>query len=186
MPNNDRYLSYVWFDTHDAAIIYVASVSPDLSRSHVWKSLDSGVSFVPLDVANGFPFGIPVHVIQNDPSKVGWLYVGTDFGVYRSLDGGVSWSRYGTGLPFVAVRDLYVAPDGSFLRAATFGRGVWELGAHSGAVEVGVGPPQATLATGSTSAIRSSAVVTMRTGRPTGVAPPASPVPLPRARNGRP
>ncbi len=148
LPNNDRFMSYVWFDTHDSSVIYVASVSPDLSRSHAWKSLDAGASFTPLDVANGFPFGIPVHVIQNDPSKAGWLFAGTDFGVYRSLDGGASWSRYGTGMPLVAVRDLFVAPDGSFLRAATFGRGVWELGSRSGAVEVGVGPVQATMATG--------------------------------------
>ncbi len=28
----------------------------------------------------------------------------------------------------VAVRDLYIAPDGKFIRAATFGRGVWEIG----------------------------------------------------------
>ncbi len=76
------------------------------------------------------------------------LFAGTDFGVYRSMDGGASWSRFGTGLPFVAVRDLYVAPDGTFVRAATFGRGVWEIGLRSGAVEVGVGPAQATLPSG--------------------------------------
>lgn len=148
LPNNDRYLSYVWFDTHDARVIYVASVSPDLGRSHAWKSLDAGLSFTPLDVANGFPFGIPVHVIQNDPTNSSVIFAGTDFGVYRSMDGGASWSRFGTGLPFVAVRDLYVAPEGSFVRAATFGRGVWEIGLRSGAVEVGVGPAQATLPTG--------------------------------------
>jgi 3-polyprenyl-4-hydroxybenzoate decarboxylase len=32
-------------------------------------------------------------------------------------------------MPLMAVRDLYIAPDGSFVRAATFGRGVWELDA---------------------------------------------------------
>ena len=44
-----------------------------------------------------------------------------------SHDGGATWSRFGSNLPLVAVRDLYLAPDGSLLRAATFGRGVWEL-----------------------------------------------------------
>lgn len=148
LPNNDRYLSYVWFDTHDANIIYVASVSPDLDRSHAWKSLDAGLSFTPLDVANGFPSGIPVHVIQNDPTNPNTVYAGTDFGVYRSLNGGATWSRFGTGLPFVAARDLYVAPDGSFIRVGTFGRGVWEIGLHSGTVEVGIGPSRATLPSG--------------------------------------
>lgn len=148
LPNNDRYLSYLWFDTQDDSLIYVASVSPDLTRSHLWKSADQGLHFSALDVANGFPFGIPVHVIQNDPQNSNTLFAGTDFGVYRSLDGGATWSRYGAGLPFVAVRDLFVAADGSFIRAATFGRGVWELGPHSGAVEVGISPPSATMAPG--------------------------------------
>ncbi len=148
LPNNDRFLSYVRFDTRSAAILYIASVSPDLSRSHLWKSMDGGLNFAPLDIANGFPFGIPVHVVQDDPARAGTLYAGTDFGVYRSTDGGAAWARYGTGLPFVAVRDLYAAPDGSFLRAATFGRGVWEIGVRSGAVEVAVGPSQATMAPG--------------------------------------
>ena len=52
--------------------------------------------------------------------------------IYRSDDGGGTWSRYGQGLPLVAVRDLYIATDGSFVRAATFGRGVWEISGSSG------------------------------------------------------
>ena len=55
------------------------------------------------------------------------LYAATDLGVYRSLDGAQHWERFGAGLPLANVMDLYVSPDGSLIRAATFGRGFWEL-----------------------------------------------------------
>ena len=66
-------------------------------------------------------------MIQNHPTDSNTLYAGTDFGLYRSTDAGANWARYGSGLPMVAVLDLYVAPDGSFLRVGTYGRGVWEI-----------------------------------------------------------
>ena len=121
-------LSYIWFDTTNNQVIYVSSVALG-AVSHLWKSVNGGTSFSPIDVSNGFPFGIPVHVIQNDPSAANRLLAGTDFGVYISENGGTTWARYGVGLPMVATRDLYIAPDGSFVRAATFGRGVWEISA---------------------------------------------------------
>ena len=55
------------------------------------------------------------------------VYAATFLGVYRTTDGGAHWSRFGAGLPFVEVDDIDASPDGSFLRAASFGRGVWEI-----------------------------------------------------------
>ena len=59
------------------------------------------------------------------------MFVGTNQGVYRgrSLDGGVTWfwTPYNNGLPRPDVRDLEVHPTTGVLRAATFGRGVYEV-----------------------------------------------------------
>jgi hypothetical protein len=132
IPNNGLNMSYVWFDTSNPATLYAASTAPTAANSHLWKSTNSGSTWNAIDVANGFPFGIPVYVVQNDPSNPSTLLAGTDFGVYRSDDGGGSWSRYGQGLPLVATRDLYIAADGTFVRAATFGRGVWEITGSAG------------------------------------------------------
>ncbi|MBK8726803.1 MAG: hypothetical protein IPL96_12360 [Holophagaceae bacterium] len=126
LPGNALFMSSVWFDPLNERTLYAASVAPDPAATHLWRSLDAGATWASVE-GPGFPSGIPVHVIQSDPGNGKALFAGTDFGVYASQDGGASWARYGTGLPLVAVRDLYVAPDGSFLRAATFGRGVWEL-----------------------------------------------------------
>lgn len=55
------------------------------------------------------------------------VYAGTALGVYRTTDGGASWSRFGANMPLVNVKDLHLSADGKLLRAATYGRGVWEL-----------------------------------------------------------
>jgi hypothetical protein len=130
VPNHNLNMSFVSFDPATPTTLYAASSAANSSsNSHLWKSTNSGASWTAIDVSNGFPFGIPVHVVKPDPATPGTVLAGTDFGVYRSDNGGATWSRYGQGLPMVAVRDLYLAPDGSFVRAATYGRGVWEISA---------------------------------------------------------
>jgi hypothetical protein len=76
--------------------------------------------------ATGLP-SFSAHVIRFDPTDPATLYVGTDVGVYRSTDSGATWSRFGTGMPAVSVYDLQIHPDGSIFRAATHGRGIWQL-----------------------------------------------------------
>jgi hypothetical protein len=118
---------FVWFDNHNSSIIYLSAVQYD-STHHLWKSTDKGKTFTALDNgSNGLPNGIPVYLVKSDPIDGNLIYAGTDLGLYRSADGGSTWTRYGSGLPMVAVRDLWVAPDGSLLRVGTFGRGAWEL-----------------------------------------------------------
>ncbi len=131
LPGNAYGNSYVWFDRVNSSIVYAASVALSATANHLWKSTDKGVTWTAID-GTGFPFGIPVHVVQTDPRDPNTVYAGTDFGVYYSIDGGSNWSRFGSGLPMVAVRDLYIAPDDSFIRAATFGRGVWQLQSAAG------------------------------------------------------
>ncbi|MBL0312145.1 MAG: PKD domain-containing protein [Holophagaceae bacterium] len=118
--------SYIWIDTNNINTVYVAAVTSSATANHLWKSSNFGGSWTAID-GNGFPFGIPVNVIQNDPGDSNTLYAGTNLGVYKSTDGGTSWSRFGTGLPLVNVKEFYLAPDSSLMRAATFGRGFWEL-----------------------------------------------------------
>lgn len=125
-PGNALSLSWIGYDPQNEAVLYAASVALSATATHLWRSGDGGATWASLEGA-GFPAGIPVHVVQVDPGNARTLFVGTDFGVYASADGGASWSRYGAGLPLVAVRDLWLGPDGTVLRAATYGRGVWEL-----------------------------------------------------------
>ena len=66
------------------------------------------------------------HVIKEDPVDAQLLYLGTELGLWISLDGGTHWAQYKGGhLPAVAVRDLAVQPRDSDLVIATHGRGIW-------------------------------------------------------------
>jgi photosystem II stability/assembly factor-like uncharacterized protein len=95
------------------------------SVQRVIKSTDGGNTWA--NASNGLP-NVPTTkliVSSRDPSGR-TVYVGTWIGVYESTDAGASWHLYGSGLPVVNVSDLYMPPDGSYLRISTYGRGVWE------------------------------------------------------------
>lgn len=111
--------------------LYATATMYDQNVNHIWKSLNRGRTWTALDgsptASNGFPFGLPVQFLRESLVDPSTLYAGTDFGLYVSQDSGVTWFRFGTGLPMVQVTDMYEAPDGSFLRVATYGRGAWEI-----------------------------------------------------------
>ena len=56
----------------------------------------------------------------------GKLVVGTDLGTVLSSDGGATWSRLGSNLPYTTVLDLHLGPD-DLVYAATHGRGIWSI-----------------------------------------------------------
>ncbi len=66
------------------------------------------------------------HVVKEDAVKPALLFVGTEFGLWISVDAGKSWAEFkGGGFPSVAVRDLQVHPRDHDLILATHGRGIW-------------------------------------------------------------
>ena len=66
------------------------------------------------------------HVIKEDPKSPNILFVGTEFGLYVSLDAGATWSPFApNNFPSVAVRDLAFQTRDDDLVLATHGRGIW-------------------------------------------------------------
>jgi photosystem II stability/assembly factor-like uncharacterized protein len=127
LPGNKGQLSYVSFSPSAANILFVSSVAPIADAHHLWRSTDSGASWEPIDTVANFPRKAPVNIVLGDPGDSETVYAGTHLGLYKSSDGGKNWKRFGFGLPLVSVTDLYIAPDSSLLRIATYGRGIWEL-----------------------------------------------------------
>ena len=93
---------------------------------YVWKSTDFGDTWT--DISANIPVG-PVNVIREDTDNKEILYVGTDAGVYISIDKGKTYSILGD-LPFAYVHDLKVHPRDHMIIIATHGRGMWVLDAE--------------------------------------------------------
>jgi len=93
---------------------------------YVLVTEDNGGSF--RSISADLPSDGPdfVHVIREDPVNPDLLYVGTDVGIYVSLDRGGSWHRFMEGMPSaVPVHDLRIHPRDRELIAGTHGRSIW-------------------------------------------------------------
>ncbi|HEX7184422.1 MAG TPA: glycosyl hydrolase [Thermoanaerobaculia bacterium] len=93
-------------------------------KTYVYKTTDFGKTWKALatDAMAGY-----AHVVREDLVNPDLLFVGTELGLYISVDGGARWARYTGNFPKVAVRDLAIHPRESDLIIATHGRGVYIL-----------------------------------------------------------
>ncbi len=94
---------------------------------YVFKTTDFGKTWTPL-VTPQDPKSVRgyAHVIKEDLVKPDLLFLGTEFGLWVSIDGGKSWAQFkGNHFPAVAVRDLAIHPRDNDLVLATHGRGIW-------------------------------------------------------------
>jgi photosystem II stability/assembly factor-like uncharacterized protein len=89
-------------------------------KPYVYMSTDFGESW--RSIAGNLPAG-SVYVIKEDPKNQNLLYVGTEFGLFVSLDRGAHWTRW-KGMPTVAIYDLVVHPRDNDLILGTHGRSV--------------------------------------------------------------
>lgn len=111
----DEGTAYATFDLHT-----VGDMNP-----YVYKTADFGKSWTPIVAPNSNVKGY-AHVVKEDLVNRDLLYVGTEMGLWISLDGGRQWAQYkGGDFPNVAVRDLAIHPRDNDLVVATHGRGIW-------------------------------------------------------------
>jgi len=92
-----------------------------------WKDVSCTVANCATPAANDLP-NTPLNDVVVDPDLAGAVYVGTDIGVYEgTCTATCTWTTLSTGLPRVAVLSLKLHRASRTLRAATHGRGVWDI-----------------------------------------------------------
>ncbi len=131
-----RAISSVTVDAADPDTAYVTTLGFSGfgdSLGHVFKTTNGGGVWS--DISGNLP-NIGVNILVPDPLWAGVSYIGADIGVFRTADHGVSWTPVGKQLPRTPVVDLKLNPAARVLRAATHGRGMWEIPLGS--------PPRAT------------------------------------------
>jgi len=131
LPNlpKDSWVNWVQASNFNAGTAYAAfdrHTFGDMAP-YVFKTTDYGKTWTPLVTAQDSK-GIRgyAHVIKEDLVKPDLLFLGTEFGLWISIDGGKNWAQFkGNHFPAVAVRDLAIHPRDNDLVLATHGRGIW-------------------------------------------------------------
>src|SRR5208282_3139343 len=94
-------------------------------KPYAYKTTDYGKTWTALNLEGSGVRGY-AHVIKEDSVDPNLLFLGTEFGLWVSVDGGGRWAQYrGNDFPAVAVRDIAVQARESDLVLATHGRGIW-------------------------------------------------------------
>ncbi len=118
------WVSLVLASHHNAATAYVckSGFREDLFKPLIYKTEDYGQTWQ--DISANLPAS-PTSVIYEDLKNHQLLFVGTDIGVYFTMNGGKVWHPLKNNMPSVPVRDLLVHPREQDLVVGTYGRGVW-------------------------------------------------------------
>ncbi|MGB7845525.1 MAG: hypothetical protein WBL63_07910 [Candidatus Acidiferrum sp.] len=129
VPNLPKasWVSWVEASVYDPATAYAVFDRHTFGdmNPYAYKTTDYGKTWRPVVAAESGVRGY-AHVVKEDTVSPNLLFLGTEFGLWVSPDGGKHWAQYkGRNFPCVAVRDLVVQSRDSDLVVATHGRGIW-------------------------------------------------------------
>ncbi len=117
-----RAKTHIAVDYNDPMKVYV-SISGYAPANKIYMSTNGGAAWT--NLSTGLP-NLPVNCVATDSSTPGALFIGTDMGVYYRDSAAPTWTLYNTGLPNVIVDDIDINYTNYMIRAATYGRGIWE------------------------------------------------------------
>jgi photosystem II stability/assembly factor-like uncharacterized protein len=98
-------------------------------KPYVYKSTNRAATWT--SIAGDLPTNAPVLSLAEDHVNPNLLFVGTEFGLFFTVDGGQKWIRLRNNLPTIPVRDLAIQERENDLVLATFGRGFYVLDDYS-------------------------------------------------------
>ncbi len=116
------YVNDIKVDLHDPNTVYAALDNHkhgDL-KPYLFKSTDKGKSWTSL--TETLPEKTTVWRIVQDHVNQDLLFIGTEFGIYFSVNGGEQWTKITGGVPTISFRDLAIQRRENDLVGASFGR----------------------------------------------------------------
>jgi hypothetical protein len=125
-----RAVTRLEFDPNDPTVLYAALSG--FGAGHLFQTTVNGTTWTDISPPVNVPFD---GLALDGASTPTTIYAGTDLGVLRSVDGGNNWATLDDlHFPNSPVTDLRLNSATGILRASTFGRGVFDLGAPTGPV----------------------------------------------------
>lgn len=121
------YVSRIVTSNHDTNTVYVAFENHQNAdfKPYLFKSTDAGRTWT--SIKSNLPPNWPVWSIAEDHVNPKLLFVGTEFGLFFTVDGGQKWIQMRGGLPTIQMRDLVIQRRENDLVVGTFGRGIYIL-----------------------------------------------------------
>ncbi len=125
------FINDIEASSHNANTVFAIADAHKLGdySSYIFMSTDKGKSW--RSITGDLPKGTIVWVIKQDHKDENLLFIGTEYGIYFSVDKGIHWSMLNSGVPTIAFRDLELQERDNDLVGATFGRGVYILDDYS-------------------------------------------------------
>lgn len=131
LPNRD--VTRIVIDPDESQRVWVAVGG--FTSNNVWETTDGGVHWASVSGSGGGALpAAPVRGLARHPLDPDWWYVGTEVGVFATMDGGATWTTSNIGPASVSVDELVFLHGSTTLLAATHGRGLWT-------VETAAAPP---------------------------------------------
>jgi len=125
------YVNEVKASVHDPDTVFVAVDNHKAGdyKPYLLKSSDRGRTWV--SITGNLPERHLVWSVVQDHVQSDLLFVGTEFGIFFTRDGGQQWTELKGGLPTISFRDLEIQRREGDLVAASFGRGFYVLDDYS-------------------------------------------------------
>ncbi len=125
-PAGHAFVSEVVPSRFESGTVYITVDNHRLNdyAPYVWVSTDFGATFKPITVGL---VGEVVKTLTEDTRNPDVLYVGTETGIFLTLDRGKTWKRLKANFPTVRVDELTIHPRDNALLVATHGRALWIL-----------------------------------------------------------
>ena len=128
---SSAFVNDIKADLFDENTAYVALDNHKFGdyQPYLFKTTDGGKKWT--SITNGIPEGTLIWRIVQDHINPKLLFLGTEYGLYVSLNQGEEWHKFSSGLPTIPVRDLAIQKRENDLVLATFGRSFYVLDDYS-------------------------------------------------------
>lgn len=121
LPNSS--IQDIAFDPNNDNIIIVVYASYQNNGQKVYKTSNGGNSWT--NITNNIG-DMPIHTVVIDHSNASNIYLGGEIGVYTMPMNSSYWMLYNPSLPNTTIQELEIVNGSNTLKAASWGRGVWE------------------------------------------------------------
>jgi len=119
----DHSIEDVAFDPNNDDVIIVVNGRYQNNGEKIYMTTNGGTTWTNITYNLG---DLPIRTVVIDHTNASNIYVGTELGVYTKSMSGTNWNLYNPNLPNCTVEELEIVNGSNTIKAATWGRGMWE------------------------------------------------------------